>query len=257
MASSCIVCNKGIGLFSGAFKNFLTDDADKRLCRACAKKVNDLQNQKNSGKAVEEMDFSGIDEYGREIVEKFITELPACEVKPESEQQASEKEPQDIMDYEVGDAVVAVTYQADENAVEQHLTELKAITDGEIEKYLEGKLSEGTEPSAFCEEVMTLNNDELKAVIADQREYYNDAEWAYILFVNDVRENRREPQPAEKEPQPVVVLDEAEADETEVEKYMSVHSDKTEEELREIYADDSYTLATRVAAKRLLEKLGE
>ncbi len=127
-------------------------------------------------------------------------------------------EPLDPMTREVGEAVVDNTFESNDEVVSEVLESLKGLGEDEIESFLEGKLSEGTDAASFCDEVMMLNDEELQSVINDQREYYNDAEWAYILYVNEVRESRGErPQEKSKETKEIV-LDESTADDDAVEK---------------------------------------
>lgn len=247
MPSNCIVCNKKLGLFSGKVKNYLTDDDTAKICTECAEKIAALQNAKNCGKAVEELDFDTLPEFGKELVKKFIADLPAVQFSPKAEQETEDN----VMNHEVGEAVVAVTFKHDDDNVKEIFSNLCGMGEDDIEKFLDGQLSEGTEATAFCEEIMQLNNDELQAVVDEQSEYFNDAEWAYILYVNEVRRNHGEI-PVEDEENTAEDIDETAADDDGVKQLMEVHADKTEEELRDILNDESYTLEARVAAKRLI-----
>lgn len=275
MPSSCMLCNKKLGLFSASVKNFLTDDKSLKLCADCEKKIEKLKEMKYSGADIENFDYSGFSKEGAEIAAEFIENLPeqsaekenkeSAEIAAENEEMQADmtnaenetSEPLDPMTREVGEAVVDNTFESNDEVVSEVLESLKGLGEDEIESFLEGKLSEGTDAASFCDEVMMLNDEELQSVINDQREYYNDAEWAYILYVNEVRESRGErPQEKSKETKEIV-LDESTADDDAVEKLMEVHADKSQEELEEILNDESYTIDARVAAKRLIEQSKE
>ena len=80
---------------------------------------------------------------------------------------------------EVGDATIGRTFEIDPEETENILAKLSEMSSDEIEAFLEGLVSENDTAENFMNDIKALDDEELQSVVADQREYFNNAEWAY------------------------------------------------------------------------------
>lgn len=250
MANFCMLCGKKLGFFSTFSENIFDDDKTKKICEECFNKV-DVIAQKNEMKIpVTAEDFEGISDEGKILVENYIGEtLKILDAVKDAESQ-------DIMDLEIGEATINATFEVDDNEANSVFEQLKHMREEEIEEFLNPLVSMNETADSFMREIKSLNNEELQSVIADQREFYNNAEWGYILYLNDFRQFLADAQNGKNTTKVADNFAEAPApdsvDTMEVERMKEQFSDRTHEELEEIISDDSYTYEARLAAKELL-----
>ena len=250
MAKFCMLCGKKLGFFSTFSENIFDDDKTKKICEDCFNKIDAIAQKSEMKIPVTEADFEGFSDEGRILVENYVGEtLKIFEA-------VEETAPQDIMDIEIGEAVINTTFVVDDNEATSVFEQLKSMREEEIEEFLNPLVSMNETADSFMREIKSLTNEELKSVINDQREFYNNAEWGYILYVNDFREYLQTAQNGNNEEKLNNNLNIEETPETidtlEVERMKEQFSDRTREELEEIINDLSYTYEARLAAKELL-----
>ena len=250
MANFCLLCGKKLGFFTPSVDNFLTDDTREKVCENCFNLVDAISQKVEMKIPVTEADFEAFHEEGKKTVEKYIGEMSEILIMPQENAQA------DIMDLEIGEAIINQTFEVDDNEADAVFQQLKAMREEEIEEFLNPLVSIDETADSFMREIKSLTDDELKSVLADQREYYNNAEWGYILYVNDFREylksaldekvESKNESDFSAEPVPENL------DMLEVERMKEIYAEFTREELKEIVNDASYTYEARMAAKSLL-----
>ena len=247
MASFCILCSKKIGLFSSYGEDIFTGDPSKKICDECLKKAETILKKVEMKIPVEAEDYDRFTEDGLAYVNEYLEpdgiRLGGGAV---STQIASP------MDLEVGDATIGRTFEIDPEETENILKKLGEMSSETIEAFLEGLVSENDTAENFMNGIKALDNEELQSVVSDQREYFNNAEWAYILYVYNFRNGIV----AETEEESIseILPEDGDFDQSEISRMTELFSQKSAEELKEIAADDSYTPEARMAAKNLLNK---
>lgn len=254
MALKCSLCGKKLGFFSAYGDDVLTGDPNKKICEVCLQAADVILKKIELKIPLEDKDFERFSEEGADFMKAYI-EAEDEELLEMAEESGEVKE-KNIMDHEVGDAVIDRTFSVDDNETEAVLSELRGITNDKIEQYLEGLVSENDTAEGFMRGIIELSDEELQEVIDEQREYYNNAEWAFILYVSEYRE-RINRQDEEQKPETDADGELAQSDdmnEAEITRMTEVFGDKDSEELAEIAKDASYTPEARIAAKNLLSK---
>ncbi len=247
MASFCILCSKKLGLFSGGNENIFSGDPAVKICDECLKKAETILKKVEMKIPVEAEDYDRFTAEGIAYINEFL-EPDGLTIGGG----ADAKHTVSPMEREVGEAIIDRTFQVDDEEAQQILTKLNSMSSEEIENFLEGLVSENDTSEGFMNDIKALNDEELNAVISEQREYFNNAEWAYIMYVYNFR-NKIEAEPTTEDIQPIP-LPENELDTNEVERLLGIFSEKTQEELKEIVNDESYTPEARQAAKALLSE---
>lgn len=250
MANYCMLCGKKLGIFASYCEDIFTGNTANCICNDCMEKTNIILKKSEMKIPLKPEDFERFSEDGKKYIDEY---LEADSVYEE------EVEVIDPMDCDVGDAVISHTFEVDDEECAEILKQLHAMDTTEIEKFLDPLVSENDTADGFMTEIMTLDDDELDSVISDQREYYNNAEWAYVLFVKEVRTAAKEHTPLPIRTSEVAEIeddkvDTQNADEAEIERLRNVFMQKTEEELKEIITDGDFTAEARIAAKQLLEE---
>ena len=244
MASFCILCSKKLGLFSAYGEDIFTGDPSNKICNECLKKAETILKKVEMKIPVEAEDYDRFTEEGLAFVNEYLEpdgiKLGGGAVSTET---ASPKE------LEVGDATIGRTFEIDPEETENILAKLSEMSSDEIEAFLEGLVSENDTAENFMNDIKALDDEELKSVVSDQREYFNNAEWAYIMYVYNFR-NGISADVEEKETE--ILPQDGVFDQAEISRMTEQFSDKTSEELAEIVSDESYTPEARMAAKNLL-----
>lgn len=244
MASFCILCSKKLGLFSSYGEDIFTGDPSNKICNECLKKAETILKKVEMKIPVEAEDYDRFTEEGLAFVNEYLEpdgiKLGGGAVSTET---ASPKE------LEVGDATIGRTFEIDPEETENILAKLSEMSSDEIEAFLEGLVSENDTAENFMNDIKALDDEELQSVVADQREYFNNAEWAYIMYVYNFR-NGISADVEEKETE--ILPQDGAFDQAEISRMTEQFSDKTSEELAEIISDESYTPEARMAAKNLL-----
>lgn len=244
MASFCILCSKKLGLFSSYGEDIFTGDPSNKICNECLKKAETILKKVEMKIPVEAEDYDRFTEEGLAFVNEYLEpdgiKLGGGAVSTET---ASPKE------LEVGDATIGRTFEIDPDETENILAKLSEMSSDEIEAFLEGLVSENDTAENFMNDIKALDDEELQSVVADQREYFNNAEWAYIMYVYNFR-NGISADVEEKETE--ILPPDGVFDQAEISRMTEQFSDKTSEELAEIVSDESYTPEARMAAKNLL-----
>ena len=244
MASFCILCSKKLGLFSSYGEDIFTGDPSNKICTECLKKAETILKKVEMKIPVEAEDYDRFTEEGLAFVNEYLEpdgiKLGGGAVSTET---ASPKE------LEVGDATIGRTFEIDPEETENILAKLSEMSSDEIEAFLEGLVSENDTAENFMNDIKALDDEELQSVVADQREYFNNAEWAYIMYVYNFR-NGISADVEEKETE--ILPQDGAFDQAEISRMTEQFSDKTSEELAEIVSDESYTPEARMAAKNLL-----
>ena len=244
MASFCILCSKKLGLFSSYGEDIFTGDPSNKICNECLKKAETILKKVEMKIPVEAEDYDRFTEEGLAFVNEYLEpdgiKLGGGAVSTET---ASPKE------LEVGDAIIGRTFEIDPEETENILAKLSEMSSDEIEAFLEGLVSENDTAENFMNDIKALDDEELKSVVSDQREYFNNAEWAYIMYVYNFR-NGISADVEEKETE--ILPQDGVFDQAEISRMTEQFSDKTSEELAEIVSDESYTPEARMAAKNLL-----
>lgn len=249
MANRCMLCGKKIGLFSSYGEDIFTGNTANCICSECMEKTDIILKKSEMKIPLKAEDFERFSEEGRKYIDEY---LEADSVYEE------EVEVMDPMQHEIGEAVISHTFEVDDGESENVLKKLRTMESGEIEKFLDPLVSENDTADGFMNEIMLLNNSELDSVIADQREYYNNAEWAYILFVKEVRDSAKEGKRKsnkDDEPSKTEIAEEIpkNVDASEIERIKTLYKDKNKEELEEIINDPGFTYEAHKAAKELLD----
>lgn len=244
MASFCILCSKKLGLFSSYGEDIFTGDPSNKICNECLKKAETILKKVEMKIPVEAEDYDRFTEEGLAFVNEYLEpdgiKLGGGAVSTEA---ASPKE------LEVGDATIGRTFEIDPDETENILAKLSEMSSDEIEAFLEGLVSENDTAENFMNDIKALDDEELQSVVSDQREYFNNAEWAYIMYVYNFR-NGISADVEEKETE--ILPPDGVFDQAEISRMTEQFSDKTSEELAEIVSDESYTPEARMAAKNLL-----
>ena len=244
MASFCILCSKKLGLFSSYGEDIFTGDPSNKICNECLKKSETILKKVEMKIPVEAEDYDRFTEEGLAFVNEYLEpdgiKLGGGAVSTET---ASPKE------LEVGDATIGRTFEIDPDETENILAKLSEMSSDEIEAFLEGLVSENDTAENFMNDIKALDDEELQSVVSDQREYFNNAEWAYIMYVYNFR-NGISADVEEKETE--ILPPDGVFDQAEISRMTEQFSDKTSEELAEIVSDESYTPEARMAAKNLL-----
>lgn len=244
MASFCILCSKKLGLFSSYGEDIFTGDPSNKICNECLKKAETILKKVEMKIPVEAEDYDRFTEEGLAFVNEYLEpdgiKLGGGAVSTET---TSPKE------LEVGDATIGRTFEIDPDETENILAKLSEMSSDEIEAFLEGLVSENDTAENFMNDIKALDDEELQSVVSDQREYFNNAEWAYIMYVYNFR-NGISADVEEKETE--ILPPDGAFDQAEISRMTEQFSDKTSEELAEIVSDESYTPEARMAAKNLL-----
>lgn len=247
MANKCMLCGKKIGLFSVSGEDIFTGNPANAICKDCIELTDIVFKKAEMKIPIKPEDLERFTEEGRQLVAEYISTDGILE---------GVDTPKDPMQCEIGEAVISHTFEVDDAETNRILDELHSMNAKDIEKYLDPLVSENESADAFFNEIMALSDEELESVLSDQREYYNNAEWAYILFLKERRDALNE-QPAEKkEEQQEAVIDEPdEVDNEKYESFKALFADRTKEELEEIVTDSEYVYEAHKAAKELLENI--
>lgn len=244
MASFCVLCSKKLGLFTSYGEDIFTGDPSNKICNECLKKAETILKKVEMKIPVEAEDYDRFTEEGLAFVNEYLEpdgiKLGGGAVKHDA---ASLKE------LEVGDATIGRTFEIDPEETQNILAKLGEMSADEIETFLEGLVSENDTAENFMNDIKALDDEELQSVISDQREYFNNAEWAYIMYVYNFR-NGISADVEEKETE--ILPEDGAFDQAEINRMTEQFSDKTPEELAEIVTDESYTPEARMAAKNLL-----
>lgn len=203
MASFCILCNKKLGLFSSWGEDIFTGDPANKICDVCLRKAEIILKKVEMKIPVEAEDYSRFTADGIAYINEYLEPdgivlgggAPATEAT-------------NLKELNVGDAVVSHTFEIDPEETENILKKLQEKSEEEIEEFLEGLVSDGESAENFMNDIKALDDEELSAVVSEQREYFNNAEWAYVLFVYNFRQNML----AATKPQEEVADSETEAD---------------------------------------------
>ena len=244
MASFCILCSKKLGLFSSYGEDIFTGDPSNKICNECLKKAETNLKKVEMKIPVEAEDYDRFTEEGLAFVNEYL--------EPDGIQLgggAGSTETASPKELEVGDATIGRTFEIDPEETENILAKLSEMSSDEIEAFLEGLVSENDTAENFMNDIKALDDEELQSVVADQREYFNNAEWAYIMYVYNFR-NGISADVEEKETE--ILPPDGVFDQAEISRMTEQFSDKTSEELAEIVSDESYTPEARMAAKNLL-----
>ncbi len=245
MASFCILCSKKLGLFSAYGEDIFTGDPSKKICNECLKKAETILKKVELKIPFDAEDYDRFTEDGIRYINEYLepdgVALGGGAVAVETTKP---------MELEVGEATIARTFEVDEEETELILEKLKTMSEEEIENFLEGLVSDNDTAENFMNDIKALEDDELQAVVSEQREYFNSAEWAYIMYVYNFRNGIV----TEPEEVPEIVPEDGELDLAEIGRMKEQLADKTAEELKEIAADESYTAEARTAAKELINE---
>lgn len=248
MASYCMLCSKKLGFLSSFGEDVLTGNTANKICENCLNKTDVIFKKIEMKIPFTPEDFEGFSEEGQRYIDTY---LETFGIKyPLGDEDGDAEKKNDIMNLEIGDATVEHSFDVDPEETEEIFEKFKDMTDSEIEDFLEGIVSEGDTADGFINEIISLNNEELAAVISEQREYYNNAEWAYIMLVDYRRrmleETEKKDEISESEEIPEKI------NQAEVERMRDKYSALSAEELEEIISDRSYTYEARTAAEELL-----
>ncbi len=246
MANKCMLCGKKIGLFSIAGEDIFTGNSANAICKDCIEATDVIFKKAEMKIPVKPEDLERFTEEGKQYVVEYISTDGVLE---------DIETPKDPMQCEIGEAIISHTFQVDDNEVARILDELHNMNAKDIEKYLDPLVSENETADAFFNEIMALSDEELDSVLSDQREYYNNAEWAYILFLKERRDQLKEPKITEQEKAEVVLEVPDEVNAEKLEEFKEQFSDRTKEELIEIFEDGEYLYEARKAAEELLKDM--
>lgn len=254
MALKCSLCGKKLGFFSAYGDDVLTGDPDKKICETCLQAADVILKKVELKIPLEDADFERFSEEGTAFMKSYIE--TEDEELLEMAGETADAEEKELMDHEVGDAVIDRTFSVDEDETEVVLKELRGMTNDKIEQYLEGLVSENDTAESFMRGIIGLSDEELQEVLSEQREYYNNAEWAFILYVSEYRDHiaHLKDEKKEKLSSDESILQDDDLNPTEIARMTEVFRDKTAEELKEIADDASYTPEARTAAKNLLNQ---
>ena len=250
MANYCMLCGKKIGFFMNSVEDFLTNNPENKICGDCDKLTDIILKKIEHQIPLEESDFEAFTPEGRAYIESHIIgadDVMTIEVEEEIK-------PENVMELEVGDSITHKIQSISEEETEEILKEIESYTFSQIEEYLDGLISQNQSPGEFMEEITNLSDEELSSILADQREYYNNAEWAYIRLVSNRRNDLENAQMQKKKASIPVCENEEDINYGEINRMMEVFQDKEKSELEEIYADDSYTYEARIAAQKLINQ---
>ena len=248
MASYCMLCENKIGFFSPWGEDILTGKSGNRLCEECYNKAEAIIKKIENKIPIEAEDYEGFSEAGMRLIKDHI------ELYGGIETELSEKS-QEKREIEVGEATTNKLYEINEDETQAIFEKMKETKESEIEKFLEGIVSENDTADSFMREILSLTDENLEAVINEQRELYNNAQWAYILHVQYMRKAIDEAVLASVAPKSEPIEeDDSPLDEAELTRMLEKLSGEEKEALEEIISDNSYTKEAREAAKRLLEK---
>lgn len=246
MANKCMLCGKKIGFFSVAGEDIFTGNSANAICKDCMEATDIIFKKAEMKIPVKPEDLERFTEEGKSYVTEYISADGVFE---------DIDVPKDPMQCEIGEAIISHTFEVDDNEAERILEELHNMQPKDIEKYLDPLVSENESADAFFNEIMALSDEELESVLLDQREYYNNAEWAYILFLKERRDAIKEKVEV-VEQKPEVKLDTPdEVDTAKIEEFKVTFSDRTREELEEILKDGEYLYEARKAAEELLNNM--
>ncbi len=246
MASFCILCSKKLGLFSSYGEDIFTGDPTKKICDECLKKAETILKKVEMKIPVEAEDYDRFTEDGLSFVNEYL-EPDGITLGGGAVATATANP----MELAVGEAVIDRKFEVDPEETENILAKLYKMSEEEIEAFLEGLVSDNDTAEDFMNDIKALDDEELDAVASEQREYFNNAEWAYIMYVYNFRNGISA---AEETPPDEIVSEDGEIREDEVQRMVAQLSDKNPEELKEIVADESYTAEARLAAKSLLQE---
>ncbi len=248
MASYCMLCAKKLGFFSAIEDDVLTGKSGNKLCEDCFRKAETIVKKIETKVPFEKEDLEGFSEDGEKIVREYLEIYGISD--PLSGEISDEDFEEEIRPLEVGDAVTTKLYEVDEEETNAIFEKMKEMSGKEIESFLEGIVSENDTADSFMREVLSLNDENLAAVLSEQRELYNNAEWAYILLVDYMRKAIDE---AVQKPEEEIPEDDEPIDEAETERMKKQFSNLDRQELEKIITDKSYTKEARKAAEELLQ----
>ena len=247
MANKCMLCGKKIGLFSVAGEDIFTGNSANAICKECIAATDIIFKKAEMKIPVKPEDLERFTDEGRQYVTEYISADGVLE---------GVDTPKDPMQCEIGEAIISHTFEVDDNEVDRILDKLHNMNAKDIEKYLDPLVSENESADAFFNEIMALSDEELESVLADQREYYNNAEWAYILFLKERRDALNHTEVEVSEETAEVILEAPdEVDSQKLEEFKEQFSDRTKEELQEILEDGDYLYEARKAAEELLKDI--
>ncbi len=246
MASYCLLCDKKLGFFSPWGEDILTGKSSNRLCEDCYNKAEAIIKKIETKIPIEPQDIEGFSEGGEKIIREYIELYGGIETETEYLEEKSE--------IKVGDAITAKFYEINDEETNAIFEKMKEMKESEIEAFLEGIVSENETADSFMREILSLNDENLAAIISEQRELYNNAEWAYILHVEYMRKTIDQALESAKEAEPDHISEALPFDQAEFERMKEVFGNESEEELKKISEDMSYTKEAREAAKFLINK---
>ena len=245
MASFCILCSKKLGLFSSYGEDIFTGDPTNKICGECLKKAETILKKVEMKIPLDAEDYDRFTEDGLSFVNEYL-EPDGITLGGGAVATATA----DPLELQVGEAVIDRKFEVDPEETENILAKLHKMSEEEIEAFLEGLVSDNDTAEGFMNDIKALEDEELDAVISEQREYFNNAEWAYIMYVYNFRNGIS----AHEEPIPKIVSEDGDIREDEVQRMLTQLGDKSQEELKGIVADESYTAEARLAAESLLQK---
>lgn len=249
-----MLCEKKIGLFKSYGEDILTGDPTRKICEDCFSAVDLLMKKAEMKIPFKPDDTARFSEAGTALVLEYIRDTEDFIDEIEFDEMSAD----DPMKKDIGEAIIDRTFEIDDEETENIFKEIKAMPEEKICDFLDPLVSEHDAADSFMREIKALNNEELASVIADQREYYNNAEWAYILYVDDFRKFIT--QKSEETSSKKIPVDEQlpeEIDENEIKRMEEVFRNYEKTELEEVLTDGGYTYEARTAAKNLLRKFGD
>ena len=184
MASFCILCNKKLGLFSNWGEDIFTGDPANKICDQCLKKAETILKKVEMKIPVEAEDYDRFTGEGLAYINEYLE--PDGVVLGGG---AIATEVADLKELKVGDAVIDRKFEVDDEETENILEKLKSMSNEEIEAFLEGLVSDNDTAENFMNDIKSLSDQELEAVVSEQREYFNNAEWAYVMYVYNFRKS--------------------------------------------------------------------
>jgi len=250
MASYCMLCDKKIGFFAAFGEDILTGKSGNKICEDCFQKAETIVKKIEMKIPFEKEDFEGFSEKGKEEIENYLKIYGITDPMKDISEDIEDIIP------EVGEATIGRSFEVDQEETMAVLEKIEGMTDTQIEKFLEGIVSENDTADGFMREILSLNDEELAFVLSEQRELYNNAEWAYIMLVERRRAaimkavtNSQSTQYATEE-----IDDEGvELNSGEVKRMTERLKSEEKEELEKILCDPSFTPEARAAAKELLK----
>lgn len=249
MANKCMLCGKKIGFFAVSGEDIFTGNTANAICKECVEQTDIILKKAEMKIPIKLEDLEKFTDKGKQ----YITDYLGSEGVFEDEDLFV-----DPMQCEIGEATISHTFLVDDEECAEILEKLHSMNPKEIEEYLDPLVSENETADGFFREIMALSNAELDSVLEDQREYYNNAEWAYLLYLKECRVRIEEKLGEtenidEAEGSPLIAPNEI--DGLKIAEFQEKYADSTIEELQEIANSDEFLYEARVAAQNLLNKM--